>query len=225
MSHDPDRPDLRRLATLQRAERVADARIDAARGEPPLSDDDAAWLDAQRARDPNVASAVARRERAVELLRRTPRPVAPGGFGDRVLHAISESAPPGRSRISAGVLALAAAAALFALYVYVDRPPPRADGVVVSGTGVPAGALTADFRVRPSGLGPAAVRARLSAIVTAHHGTIFSAGGGLDVRLPRDALVAVLQDLARQGRFRIEKVSRDALPADRQFVVLHVELE
>ena len=228
MNREPHPARSARFRVRERAVRLADARIEAARGGPALSHDDAAWLEAQLAHDAELAAWVERRERAVATLRREPPLPAPDGFTDRVMRvAVGPGGrESGRSRWSAGVGAAAAVAAGMVLVLFMVGPPvPGEEGVVLSGPGAALRAPAADFVVRASDLGPAAVRARLVAIATAHEGEVFARAGGADVRIPRDALVGVLQDLARQGRFRVRKVSKTPLPADQKAVVLRVELD
>ena len=212
-----------------RVERLTDARIDASRGGPDLSSEDAVWLAMQLAADADLAARIRQREEAVELLRREPLLLAPDGFADRVLRFV-ETHPrpeePVRSRLSmvvAACLAVAAGLTLFVLMMH--RPVLREDGVVISGAGAAQGSNEADFIVRPTDFGPAAARVRLTALAADHHGEVFAIAGGLMVRLPREALVGALQDLARQGRFRVRKVSRHVLPPEQAHVFLRVELD
>ncbi|MCB9648318.1 MAG: zf-HC2 domain-containing protein [Deltaproteobacteria bacterium] len=216
-----------------RAERLMDARLDADRGEGPLSPEDEAWLESHLASCPRCRGAFEDRSRLVQGLLREPPLMAPEGFADRVLAraqqevtqrpavALHEEPRHWGQWLMAG--AAVAATVLFVALAGPGRGPTGAVEVGGAGGGAPVVREAADFEVRAPSVGAAEVRARVVRIADAHSGTVTAHDRVLVVRIPRAELVGVLQDLSRGGELAVTRKS--TLAPEQETVVLEVALE
>ncbi|MCK6551843.1 hypothetical protein L6R52_38770 [Myxococcota bacterium] len=224
-----------------RAAALMDTRLDAARGEGALGADDAAFLDRHLERCAECQAAWAARERVVRAMASL-EAKAPEGFAGRVLLAAKargRAAPtvdetPAWSLVPRGQLVMGAAlvalvAGTLGTVVALGPKPKAREGVVqealTGGAGLERAADAADFVVRAPGLGAAKVRAQVTSIVAARGGTYEETSRAIIAVIPRASLVALTQDLASRGPFKMSKASDGELAADRTTLVLRFELD
>ena len=123
--------------------------------------------------------------------------------------------------------AAVAAVALLVVFARLDRVTPVGGlqgELEVSGQS--GGTLVRpDFMIRAPGIGAAQARLHIVSIVKRHHGMMTTEGESLQVRLPREELVPVMQDLAKAGPFKVTPLRQGPMPPDVQTVVLRFRLD
>ena len=234
-----------RFLPHRRAAALIDLRIDALRGDDALSPADDAFLDAHLAACAECRAALASKQALVAQLRGLGPVQAPQGFAGRVLMAArargrevpAVEAEKGwlggfvpSAQLATGALLTVIVLGSVGLVVGFGSKGSAGGGhvagaVETGGTGL-AGALEAPhFLVRAPGLGAAKVRSQVTTIVRAHGGTFDDAGAALIARIPRSALIAVTQDLASRGRYKMSKAGEGELPAELDSILIRFELE
>jgi hypothetical protein len=224
-----------------RATALMDARLDALRGEGALSSDEAAFLDHHLERCAACQAAWDARESLARTMASMRGAQAPEGFAGRVLlaaRARGRAAPvaeeaQGWSLVPRGQLVMGAALVVLVAgtlgTVVALGPKPRAqDGAVqealTGGAGLARTTDAPDLVVRAPGLGAAKVRAHVTSIVAARGGSYEETSHAIVAVIPRAALVAITQDLASKGPFKMSKAT-DTLASDRTTLVIRFDLE
>lgn len=216
------------VAPHWRAERLLDAQLDAERGLDAPPDYAQAWLHEHLEGCARCRQVAEGRSDLMHMLREAPSLRAPEGFAARTLAAARAEgrarAPEPRRPLFAQWLMAGLAVAVLATFAVVVGPSPKeaAGPVEVSGT---SASLVAepDFMVRAPSMGAAEIRATVSRIAAAHGAQLTAADGVLWVRIPREALVAVLQDLSRAGEVKV--TPKGTLDPERVDVLLRVNLD
>lgn len=212
-----------------RARRAIDEQLDAERDGQVWSEDASARLQAHLAGCEECRQFQAQRRALLQLVRSAPTLSAPTGFSGRVMLAakargrVKEEAPR-----SVGLRwAWAGAAALGVVIAFavtpVLREPERAPRIEVSGVGAELPAP--QFQVRAVGVGPARAKASVRGIVEGAGGTVLEDGAGLYARIPRAALVGVLQALAKQGSYKVVQATPGELDPELEEIGISFQVE
>lgn len=229
---------LHRLFPHRLASELFDRSLDEERGDGVLDEEDRAFLDGHVERCRSCSAAFDARRSAVTALLALGAEKAPPGFAGRVLIAAKarprvedvRAVRPSFTFSPALAGALGAAAVALVLVVGLGVRPSSsaldASGVGALGSGpakVGEESARAHLVVRAPGVGAAKVRSQVIAIVSAHAGTSSERGGVIVARFPRSALLAVTQDLASRGPFKMAKA--EELPPEAGEVTIRFELE
>jgi hypothetical protein len=219
-----------------RAERLIDAQLDAARGEGSLSERDERWL--ERHIESCVDCRATREERRALLdVLANDRVEAPQGFAGRVLMAakargrepveelpVNDEPVLGRRYALGGLVAVAMGLGLF-VFAAQNQSPVRGNGSLhVSGTGTEM-VEKPHFSVRATGVRAAQARAQIAEIAQAHGGRLESSGNAVIVHIPRSALLAVVQDLAKRGRYKVSRADAGSIEPDVETIIMRFEVD
>jgi hypothetical protein len=216
----------------RRATRLIDDRLDAERGEEPLSKEDAAWLDGHLASCTECKGLERQRRMLLGHLSSLAGAEAPRGFAGRVLMAAKarpfepdvEADDRPRPVVWLGVAAAALATFAVVVIANVGSPGP-APGVQIAGPSGIAASGEPHFTVRAPGIGAAKARAQAVEIIESHGGTYVVAPNAIRARVPRARLVAVMKDLARKSRYKVSQAVPGELEPSLDEVDIVFELE
>lgn len=216
----------------RRAQRLIDERLDEERGERRLDAGDAAWLEEHLRSCTECRAVEADRRELLAATLALKSVLAPEGFAARVLAAKTRGAEPAaEEKLTTPSYAIgsAIAAAVLATVVAVGALTDSTQSpgnLGVSGTAtMEQAALPPHFVVRAMGLGPAKARARAVSIVKAHGGRYQAQGSAIVARVPRDELVGILRDLAKQGTYKVARADAGELDPSLTEVVVKFEIE
>jgi len=198
---------------LESAHRKTERLLDA-QHEGSLGAADSAWLHdhlqgCERCRQMQQA-----RAKLFAAYRALPALEAPAGFAAKVLRASRQPVPAksywAQWALGGMTVAISAAAVLAVVTTQGRNEHP---GVEVSGASAGAQAAT-DFVVRAPGAGAAEVRAIVAEVIQAHNARLITEAKGFRVVVPRAELLGFLQDLSKQGAFKVSKVREGELEND-----------
>lgn len=213
------------------AQRLIDARIDLRRGSVDLPEHEGDWLGRHLAACAPCRETNESREALIKVLWGM-RTVAPTGFAGRVLERAKRGevlveAPPRRFGVQLGFAGLAALllAVFAATAVWMNRSPMSEGGEALLGGQGLSTAESVHFTVRAPGIGAAKIRTQVTSIVLANGGIYSDRYGAIIARIPRNALIGVTADLARQGRYKMIRSGAGEVEPSVETLVLRFELE